>query len=212
MRTLFVAAVLLASQGAAAQEVSSKVKTAAFLEVIATRGAECDLLRPWQAASLRALNLQDMARWQSDRHTGVVEETARQLAETDCDSESLNVWIEAASRGFDSEMLPPYLVVYRLLAGQDEPPAIFTQTATRIRYAPAIDAINAKLAELEASGAVAEGGKSWPDYIENTETAVREFSALLDDETAPLAERNEAAGWIAQSAHIVELWLLDVER
>lgn len=212
MRALFFAAVLLVSQSAAAQEVSSKVKTAAFLEVMATRGAECGLLRPWQAASLRALNLQDMARWQSGRHTGMIEETARQLAETDCESSSLNVWIEAASRGFESEMLPPYLVVYRVLASRDEPPKIFTQTAARILYAPAIEAINDKLSELEASGTVAEGGKPWPVYIENTERAVLEFSALLDDETAPLEKRNEAAGWIAQSAHIVELWLLDIDH
>jgi len=211
MRIALMALALLASTNAAAQNVSSKVKTAAFLETIATRGAECGLLRPWQAASLRALNLHDMKDWPVERRIMLPAEVARQLVETDCETQAMTLWIEASSKGFDSEMLPPYLVVYRRLAQSAAPPPIFTQTAARVRFAPAIDAINKKLAYLEASGAVAEGGKPWPEYITNTEEAAAEFATLLDDETAPLDRRNEAAGWIAQSVHIVELWLLDEE-
>lgn len=211
MRALIIILAVLASNGAVAQEVSSRVKSAALLEVIATRGAECGLMRPWQVASLRALNLNDMERWPPERRDGVAAETARQLADADCENETVKLWIDASSRGFDSEMLPPYLIVYRMLASEENPPKIFSQTAVRIRYQPVIDAINAKLTEIEASGAVAEGGKPWPEYIEGIEGAVREFVALLDDDAAPLEKRNEAAGWIAQSAHIVELWLLEAE-
>lgn len=205
-----VAALVIVSASAAqAQQPSSRVRSAALIEVIAVRGVECDLMRPWQAAALRALNRQDMSGWDDERRAEVILETARQLSETDCDNQTVQAWIEGSSRGFDTEMLPPYLVAYATMARMDEPPAVFTATALRLDYAPAITAIDAKFAELEASGAVAEGGYSWPEYIERTEGFVEEFAATLADPEATGEAADEAASWLAQSALIVELWLMD---
>lgn len=191
------------------QGVSTKVRTAAFLEVITIRGVECGLMRPWQAAALRALNRQDMMRWDNESRAQIVPEVERKLAESDCDDEAMRVWIEGSARGFDSEMLPPYLVAYRMLAKMDKPPRVFAATALRLDYAPAIAAIDAKFAELEASGAVAEGGYSWPDYIARTEGFIKEFVATLADPEASGTAADDAAAWLAQSAFIVELWLMD---
>ncbi|MGD2131778.1 MAG: hypothetical protein PVI23_03235 [Maricaulaceae bacterium] len=199
----------LSASPAQGQEPLSQVRTAAFLEVVAIRGMECGLMRPWQAAALRALNRQDMARWDNQRREQLIPEITRQLAETDCDNQTVQVWIEGSSRGFDSEMLPPYLVAYRTMASMQEPPQVFAATALRLDYAPAIDAIDAKFAELAASGAVAEGGYSWPEYIERTEGFIEEFAATLADPEATGEAADEAASWLAQSALIVELWLMD---
>lgn len=197
---------------AAAQEVSPRVRTAAFIEVAAARGLDCGLMRPWQAAALRALNLRDMEGWTPERRAEVVAEVQRRVAETACDDEALNVWIEGSRPGFDREMLPPYLVVYMTLAGAEAPPRVFSQTALRIDYTPAVDAIEAKLAALEAAGVVPEGGRPWPEYIDRTQAFVSRFVETLADPDAPPAEVDQAAAWLAQTAHVVELWLADAER
>ncbi len=206
---LIALASLLCASAASAQQPSSQVRTAAMLEVFATRGVECGLLRPWQAAALRSANQQDMANWQDERRKTLAPELDRQLAETTCDNQTMRAWIEGASRGFDSEMLPPYLVAYRTLASMETPPKVFTATTLRLDYAPAIAAIDAKLAELEASGATAEGGYSWPDYIARTQSAIEEFVATLTAADASGGDADEAAAWLAQSALMVELWLAD---
>ena len=195
--------------GAWAQDVSPKVKTAAFLETVATKGAECDLLRPWQAAALRALNLEDMKGWSAEDREAVIAETERRLDGMTCGNDAMNMWIEGARPGFDREMLPPYLVAYLTFVGYEDPPAVFTKTTTRLRYGPAVQAIRDKLAALEEAGVVPEGGKPWPDYIEKTQSRVRAFVATLSNDEASLEDYNEAAGWVGQTAHIVELWLED---
>ncbi len=201
------------SSPAVAQQVSDRVRTAAFIETVVQRGVECDLMQPWQAAALRALNQQDMRDWDDQRISETIAEVERQLEKTTtCTNDAMNMWIEGSRPGFDSEMLPPYLVAYRMLARMDDPPKVFSATTLRMDYAPAIAAIDAKFAELEESGATAEGGYSWPDYISRTEEAISVFVATLSEAGASGAEADEAASWLAQSALIVELWLQSVER
>ena len=201
----------LATQ-ANADPIPGQVKSALFLEAVATRGLECGLLEPWQASSLRALNIQDMERWSQERRNLFDSEIDRSLSNRSCDDEAIAAWIEGASRGFDVEMLPPYLIVYRTLVGYETPPTVFRNTTTRLRYGPAVSAINDKLTELAASGHKPEGGGPWPDYITGIEDAAREFVSTLADKEADLQKRNQASAWIAQSAHIVELWLLKNEK
>lgn len=193
----------------ASTQLPGPLQSAAFMEMIATRGAECGLLKPWQASALRALVLRDAERWTADRKARLPGAATALIETTECSNESMRIWIEASSRGFESEMLAPYLVVYRYMAQQETKPPQFTATATRIRFGPAITAIDRKLNELEASGAVPEGGKPWPVYIERTEVAAEEFISLLSDPEADPAQREEAMRMMSQTAHIVELWLLD---
>lgn len=207
--TLLTLACIALSAPAFSQQASGRARTAAFIEVIATRGVECDLMKPWQAAALRAANQQDMTGWSAERIQETIAEAARQLEETTCTNDAMNIWIEGARPGFDAEMLPPYLVAYRTMAQMDAPPKAFAATALRFDYAPAIAAIDAKLEALASSGAVAEGGRPWPEYIARTESAVAEFAATLTSSETAGAEADQAAAWLAQSARIVELWLTD---
>jgi len=215
MKTIATAAMamaVLAGGPAAAQGLPGQERSFALVSMFAERGDDCGLLRPWQAATLRAQVEEASRGWDGDTLARVMEERARLIAETACDSELLNAWIEAAQEGFDAEYLPPYLVVYRALARMDEPPAAFTAVTLRLDYAPAIDAIGSHLDAMAASGRPAEGGKPWPEFIARTEAFALEFAARLEDE-GDVADsrysRGEAAGWLAQSALVTELWLDD---
>lgn len=204
-----LAACLCAAVPAVSHAASNAVKSTAFVEAIATRGHACGLLAPWQASAIRALAVRDMERWDVGQRASLPTEIESALSKMTCESDVLAAWIEGASRGFDSEMLAPYLVVYRVLASYETPPKIFTYAAPRLQYASAVTAINVKLAELEASGAVPEGGGTWSAYIDRTETAARDFVSYLSNEDAAPEDRDMAAAWLAQSAHIIELWLHD---
>lgn len=178
-----------------------KVRSGALVEMIATRGVDCGHLKSWQGHALHALALEDRKGWSAELVASLQTETARLIAETDCDAEILTVWIEGARKGFDTEMLPPYLVVYKTLATMEDPPRVFLATSLRLDPAPVVAAIDAKLLELAQSGRKAEGGKDWPDYIADTEAAVLEFVDSLEAEGG-----DQAAAWIAQSALVIEEW------
>lgn len=203
---LFCAMIL---PGVAAAQTPANVKSAAFLEVIATRGAACSLLKPWQASALRALVLQDMERWPREERALLPPEARARLATTTCEDEAVRAWIDAAQRGFESEMLAPYLVAYRHFARAETRPDVFTKTATRLRYAEAIDAISAKLDALAASGAVPDGGGPWPEFTSRIEDAMDDYMKTLASGEAPAGEQAKAAAFIAQAAHVVELWLME---
>lgn len=186
---------------ALANPQDSQVKSNAFIEAVAQRGNECGLLVEWQGLSLRAMALEDRKRFTREQHSGVEAAIQDQLANMTCDSESLTVWIDAARQGFEIELLSPYLIVYQSLAKMSDPPQTFSAISLRTDYTPIIESIDRKLTELEASGRAAEGGKSWPDYIERTAGAAFGFVASLEDDGG-----DQAAAWIAQSALIVESW------
>lgn len=199
--TLCALAIAVASPIALADPPPSQVQSGAFVEMIAARGVECGHLKVWQGHALRALALEDRKEWSVDLVASLRVETEKLIVDTECDAESLTVWIEAAQEGFDSEMLPPYLVLYKTLAEMESPPRVFQATSLRLDPTPVIAAIDAKLEELAASGRKAEGGKDWPDYIADTESAVLEFVDSLKAEGG-----DQAAAWIAQSALVIEAW------
>lgn len=212
MRTLIATAVfalLLSSAEAHAQQaLSSQARSLVFVELAAERGLQCGLLTRWQAATLRAQVADAMTDWDAESRSEAARQVKEQAAETPCDSEAITIWIEAARRGLESEYLSPYLVIYRTVARLQPPPEAFSAVALRLDPTPAIAAIDAKLAALEASGATAEGGKPWPDYIAGIESAVQDLvEALRTGHETGGFEPGEAAAYLAQSALITELWL-----
>ncbi|WP_430401386.1 hypothetical protein [Hyphomonas sp.] len=184
-----------------ADQLPSKVRSGAYIEMIAQRGVECGHLSQWESLSLRAMALQDREGWSQAHVESLKTETAKRVAETECDAEMLTLWIEGARKGFDIEMLPPYLVAYKTLSRMKDPPHAFSAVALRLDKEPVISVIDAKLAELAATGRPAEGGKTWPDYIEYTGEAILKLTQQLEGEGG-----DQAAAWIAQSARIVETW------
>ena len=208
------AAMMLCGLGIApsvqAEELTGQMKSIALVQAIEKRGLECGMLTKWQAVSLRAQTMEEARRWTPEQHRAVVEHAEALAQETACDSQRLITWIDAASRGFDSEYLPPYLVMYRTFAQMDARPAVFDSVALRYDYTPAITAIDAHLADLEAMGAVPDGGAEWPVFIDKTSDGAEQLAGIVagtveDDRYS--ADR--AAAFIAQSALITELWLED---
>lgn len=209
---LGAALLLLAASYAPAADLPPRLRSAAFLETIATQGEHCGLLRPWQAVALRAANLNDVSRLSGEARAQLIEAAETQIASTPCDAPALTTWIEGAARGFEQEMLPPYLIAYLTLVGLEDPPQVFSQTTARLRYGSAVQQIRDELARLAAAGAVPEGGGSWEAYIEKTKTRFqRQLSVLTDDDAAP-GDVDRTAALVAQTARIVELWLNDDAR
>ncbi|GJL95623.1 MAG: hypothetical protein DHS20C05_20280 [Hyphococcus sp.] len=177
---------------------------------MAARGLDCALLKPWEAAAIRAQALEPAHRWDTEERAGAIAEVKNKSSEMACDDGTMTTWINAARRGFDSEFLPPYLVIYRTLAEHDARPQVFDATSLRLDYAPAIEAINKKLAALEAAGAVPDGGQPWPDFIARTEKGAETIlEALAGEGENERYTPDRAAAFIAQTALITELWLQD---
>lgn len=194
--------------GAVAQEgLPSAVRSNAFVQMVAERGLECGLLKPWESAALAGMVRDDMSRRSEELQAQMEAEAARLSAETSCDANALNVWIEGSSPGFEREILPPYLVAYLQLAQMETPLEVFTDTTSLDDYGPAIARIEAKIDALEAEGVMPEGGMSWPAFMDRVEDFVAGFSAMLDSGDQDSAEIAQAKGMIEKSALITELWL-----
>lgn len=206
---LCIAGSTIIAPAAAAQNngLPSQTQSAAFLETVAHMGLDCDLLQPWQSLAIRALLHEDTRHMTAEKRADVQILSDELDSKFTCETEAMTVWIEGASQGFEHEMLAPYLVAYMTFADMDNPPVVFSATALRTDYTDAVSAIEAKLADLEASGRKPEGGGSWPDYIARTGTAVEEFAETLASGETTGADADQAAAWTAQSALIVESWL-----
>jgi len=209
LTVLVVPLVVFSSVSAQNNGLPSQNQSAAFLSVLAEKGLECEHLKPWQSLAIRAQLNEEISQRGRDNLVDVRTESQRLASEFTCETPAMTVWIEAASKGFETEMLPPYLVAYRTLASMDSPPHVFTSTALRTDYDPAIKAIDAMLARLETSGAKPEGGGTWPDYIAKISTAVTGFADTLTNADAGGPDVDRAAAWIAQSAIIINAWLDD---
>lgn len=198
---------------ALAQGLPGQEDSLVLVSIIAERGEDCGLLHDWEAAGLQAQVIEGTRQRDDESRARIIENRQTRLAEMTCDNELLNAWIEGARPNLGYEVLPPYLIVYRAMARMETPPTVFTATALRLDFAPAIAAIDQQLEMLEASGRPAEGGADWPGYIRGIETHAAEFAALVTGEgTESRTSRDQAAGWIAQSALITEMWLQQTEE
>ncbi len=200
---------LLLLPAAAQDQLSGAVRSNAMVQMFAERGLECELLKPWESAALSGMVAQDMAARSADQMQLMTAEADRLGAETTCDDELLNAWIEGSARGFESEMLPPFLVAYAQMAQMQNPPDVFVETSGTGELSAAVAAIEAKIAALQADGVMPEGGQSWPEFEARVGEFIAGFSALLDSGDAASAEAEEARTMIRQTVEITELWLLD---
>ncbi len=211
MKSLVASLVILTlplGPNALAQGMLGQEDSLVLVSIIAERGEDCGLLHDWEAAGLQAQVIEGIRQRDSDSRARIIEDRRSRLAEMNCDDALLNGWIEGARPNLGHEVLPPYLIVYRAMAGMESPPSVFTATTLRIDHAPAIAAIDRHLDMLEASGRPAEGGAAWPEYISGIETHAAEFAASVTGEgSESRTSRDQAAGWIAQSALITEMWL-----
>lgn len=212
MRFIAAGVCTLALSGAAAAQDNrpSQYRSLVFLGAIADRGLACGLLRPWQAAALNVQAADVMHRWTPEQRTQLQSDAAAQGEAMACDDESMNVWIGGAQRGFEGEMLAHFIVIYAALSEMAPPVAPFTDATQLQSHDEARAAIAAKLAELEASGAVPEGGGPWPDFIARTSAAVTQtVRAYEAGELPERYTREQIETLIAGSVRVTELWLAD---
>lgn len=69
----------------ATQGLPDREQSAVLLNIIALKGAECGLLRPWETAIVRSMAEQDMLSWDEPRKARVGAETEARLVATTCD-------------------------------------------------------------------------------------------------------------------------------
>ena len=198
-------ACVVGQNSAIAQNLPNQTQSVILLNIIAAKGAECGLLRPWEAAIVQSLAEQDTLRWEDARKAEAASETQTRLAETNCETPVIVTWIEGARRGIATEYLSLYLVVYSTLLQMEAPPQIFGELAQRDTAEADIATIDAAIAEMEASGARPDGGGAWPQFVERTGQAVREFAPMLDAGEAP-ADVNFL---MPRAIAITELWLAE---
>jgi hypothetical protein len=197
-------------EAAAQEQTPPQFSGIVLVEAMAMRGLECGLLRPWQAAALSAQTVDAARDWSAAQREQLSVETAARAQETQCDDEGMNAWIEAAQRGFESEMLSNFIVTYAALARMEPQPALFAQASQLDDHAGSLAAIEAKLAALEAGGGTPEGGGPWPDFIARQTARVEQtVRAYENAEGAQNYPRARVEGFIAASVQVTELWLAE---
>lgn len=187
----------------------NRQQSAVLMELITQRGEECELLRPWQAASLRMQTRDLIESLDEETRAVVAAEVETRLPEMECEDSLLNAWIEGAGPGFEREYLPELLTAYRAFAEQDPPPAPFSDIAAREDYAEALALIDAKLGELEAAGVVPPTG-GWDTLAERqTSMAGQIAGAIAGTGETTRFSAEEATRLAEDVARIGELWLAD---
>ena len=201
---------VFAASATAQDNLPGQYRSLVFVEAIAQRGLSCALLRPWQSAALSVQVADETHRWTDAHRAQLQADAAAQAAAMACDNETLNVWINGAGRGFESEMLAHFIVIYAALSQMTPPVSLFAETTQLEQHADARVAITAKLDALEAAGAVPEGGGPWDAFIERTSTATVEIARGY--ESGELPERytpTQIEALVVGSVRVTELWLAD---
>jgi hypothetical protein len=212
MRYLIVLLHVAAVTPAVAQNngLPSQQRSAVLIELIAERGKDCGLLRPWQAAALRTQSRDLIARFDEATRSNIAKEIEAGRAAMTCDDAMLTSWINAAGPNFEREYLPELLTGYRAFAVQSPPPRPFTDIAGRKDYTEALARISAKLSQLEAEGIVPPGGRSWQALAERQSSMAAQITAAIAGTGEPGRFTAEQAVQLAEDvATIVELWLAD---
>jgi hypothetical protein len=202
--------VLAVPASAQNQRLPGQQESAVLVELIAERGLDCGLLRPWQAASLRMQTRDLIASFDDVGRAAVAAEIDARRPAMACDDPLLTTWIEGAEPNFDREHLPELLAGYRALATLEVLPAPFRDATGRTDFTAALAQINAKLAALEAAGVQPPGGKGWQALAERQAGFAAQMSAAISGVgDAGRFSRAQAAQLMEDVARIGELWLAE---
>jgi len=204
---LLSAAVPLSAQN---NGLPNQQQSAVLMTLIADRGEECGLLRPWQAESLRIQNRDLIERLGEEGREAVAREIETRRPAMGCDDGLLVSWTDAAGPNFEQEYLPELLGAYRAFALQPSPPAIFLESAGRQDFSEVLTRIDAKLAEMEAAGVRPPSGMTWPQLLERQATAAAEIrTAIAEDAQDGRFTRAQGEGLVRDIVTITELWMAD---
>jgi len=96
----FAAAFSVAAAPASAQ--GNPADTYAFLATVAEKGAECDLLRPWESATVLTEADRFLSNLTPKEQGAATTALDARLADTACDDAAMNEWIEGARPGIEA--------------------------------------------------------------------------------------------------------------
>lgn len=188
----------------------SQQQGAVLIEVIAIRGAQCELLRPWQSASLRMQTRDQIARFDDTTRAQIRREVDARVQAMPCDDAVLVQWIDAAAPNMEREYLPELLAAYRALATMSPRPVPFDSVTGRAQYTDVVPRLDAKLADLVASGVRLPGGMTL-DALNKRQAgfATQIGAAINGTDTVGRFTAEQARQVVVDVGRIGELWLGD---
>jgi len=192
----------IAQTEAAPQEVQSIL----FLEIVARRAPQCELLEDWQSATIRTQTAQALRGYDIASQDAFETEIAARVPIVTCDDPQMTAWVDAMQNGIAREFLPQFLVAYRAFAALDTPPAIFT-TETHSDRESGLALIDTEIDRLEAAGVTPEGGGDWATHQARVDAAAMSIADILASGQSDGMSPAEATILVRDAVTVTELWL-----
>jgi len=199
-------AALLALTAAQTEAPPQEVQSILFLEIVARRAPECELLADWQSAAIRTQTAQALRGYDIASQDIFETEISARAPNVACDDPQMTAWIDAIEPGIAREFLPQFLVAYRAFASLENPPAIFTTRANSNRDS-GIALINIEIARLEAAGVTPEGGGDWATHQARVDEVAVSIAAILASGQPDGMTPADAAVLVRDAVTVTELWL-----
>ena len=209
---LLLAATLIPAATATGQNngLPNRQQSAVLMTLIADRGEACDLLRPWQAASLRMQTRDLIAQFDDSVRTVIEHEVEQQRATMACDNNLLVQWTAAAAPNMEREYLPEMLTAFKAMAELDPHLAgggLFANSGEVIQV---IRAIDQKLAAMVKEGVRLPGDMTLDSLQRRQGTFARQIQAAFNGTGDPgRFDRIQASHLIVDVARITRLWWLE---
>ena len=210
MRHIASASVILAFAAPAAAQ-DDVADTYILLTTFAAKGLECDLLRPWEAATIRAETERFLTRYATADAEAIRAAAGESIAETPCDDEGMNQWLDAALPGVETEWLPPNLAMFRGLAAMEPRLPQFEDAATGMDVEAAIAEIEAQFAAFTAEGIEPEGDPGWETFQQSIDLIAVELADAIVNGDNDTFMQAEAETILIEATEIARLWLADRE-
>lgn len=203
-----VAALAFAAPASAQEDIEP---TYTLLVAFADKGLDCDLLRPWETATIRAESERLLTGADEAEAERIRAAAAEQTAATACDDELMNAWIEAARPGIGGEWMPPYLAIFHALATMQPADPEFAERAGDIDFARAAEAIEMRYEALAEDGFVPEGGSDWAAFQQLIDDVAIDLLDAIENGDNGTFTAAEAEAALAGAIDITRLWLADRE-
>ncbi len=207
-RLVLVLAMTAAPLTAQNNGLPTQQQGAVLVEVIAIRGAECELLKPWQAASLRMQTRDQIARFDDSTQAAIHADVDARAKAMTCDDAVLVQWITAAAPNMEREYLPEMLTAYKAVATMSPRPAPFDSVTGRSEYTDVVARIDTKLAAMVAAGVRLPSGMTL-DALNTRQAgfATQIGAAIAGTDTVGRFTADQARQIVIDAVRIVELWL-----
>jgi hypothetical protein len=206
METAMLLTALLSLTIAQTEAAPQEVQSILFLEIIARRAPQCELLEDWQSAAIRTQTAQALRGYDIASQDLFETEIAARVPGVACDDPQMIAWIAGVEPGIAREFLPQFLVAYRAFARLETPPVIFTSEA-EADPDRALSRIDAEIARLADAGITPEGGGDWATHQARVDAAALSIADILETGESDGMPPADAAILVRDAVTVTELWL-----